>query len=152
MIVEIKCVDHFKNAKQVNAILAKHNVEFLKSSPDRVLSFVTYLTFRIKDNTELNKLLLDINENSYCGVEVVKVKNEIEKRSENFLKRFLKKKDLPRKNFIGRVGQYSDCWLFETDTTSYSQQVCAAIDELMGEFSNNGDKFKITIEKLEDRD
>ena len=34
--------------------------------------------------------LLDINENSYCGVEVVKVKNEIEKRSENFLKRFLK--------------------------------------------------------------
>ena len=149
MIVEIIFSSFIENQKEVNAILAQHNVEVLKSEPHPKYYYKTYLTFRIKDNIELNKLMLDINENSCYGAQIVKTQNTPEIHSENFLKRLFKKKTLPCKTFVGYVSRYSDCWLFETEKTSYSQQVCATIDELMGEFSKDGDKFKITIEKLE---
>lgn len=53
-----------------------------------------------------------------------------------------------KKEFIGYVGEYSDTWLFETNETSYSSVVVLAIDELLGIKTEDGDKYKITIEKI----
>ena len=55
-----------------------------------------------------------------------------------------------KKEYVGYVGQYSDTWLFETDTTSYSKNVVLAIDELLLIETKDCEKYKITIEKLED--
>ena len=60
----------------------------------------------------------------------------------------LKGNNKMKKEFIGYVGEYSDNWCFETDKESYSANVPTAIDELLGIDSQDGDKFKITIEKL----
>lgn len=54
-----------------------------------------------------------------------------------------------KKEFIGFVGEYSDTWTFETDTHQFSSNVPAVLDELLGIETKNGDKFKITIEKLQ---
>lgn len=56
-----------------------------------------------------------------------------------------------KKEIVGYVNYYSgnwDNWYFETDEESYSFNIPAAIDELLDICSQNGDKFKITIEKL----
>lgn len=53
-----------------------------------------------------------------------------------------------KKEIIGYVGEYNDNWCFETDEESYSSNIPAAIDEFLGIESKDGDKFKITIEKL----
>lgn len=53
-----------------------------------------------------------------------------------------------KKEFIGYVGEYSDNWCFETDKEIFSANVPTAIDELLGIDSQDGDKFKITIEKM----
>lgn len=55
-----------------------------------------------------------------------------------------------KKEYVGYVGQYSDTWLFETDKTSYSKNVVLAIDELLLVETKDCEKYKITIEKLED--
>lgn len=53
-----------------------------------------------------------------------------------------------KKEIIGYVGEYNDDWFFENEKESYSSNVPTAIDELLGIDSKDGDKFKITIEKL----
>ena len=53
-----------------------------------------------------------------------------------------------KKEFIGYVGEYNDNWCFETDEESYSDNVPIVIDELLEIDSQDGDRFKITIEKL----
>lgn len=53
-----------------------------------------------------------------------------------------------KKEIIGYVGEYNDGWFFENEKESYSSNVPTAIDELLGIDSKDGDKFKITIEKL----
>lgn len=42
----------------------------------------------------------------------------------------------------------SDYWTFENDENCCSENVVRAIDELLSIDSKDGDKFKITIEKL----
>ena len=54
-----------------------------------------------------------------------------------------------KKEFIGYVGEYSDTWLFETNKTPYSSIVVLAIDELLGIKTEDCEKYKMTIEKLE---
>lgn len=53
-----------------------------------------------------------------------------------------------KKEIIGFVGEYSDDWVFETETDCYSSGVPAALDELLGCETQDGEKYKITIEKL----
>lgn len=53
-----------------------------------------------------------------------------------------------KKEIIGYVGEYSDYWVFENDKNSYSTNVVLAIDELLEIDSQDGDRFKITIKKL----
>ena len=53
-----------------------------------------------------------------------------------------------KKVIQGYVGEYSDCWLFETDEASYSEKVPLVIDELLGIFTKDGDEIRITIEHL----
>lgn len=48
----------------------------------------------------------------------------------------------------GFVGEYNDCWLFETDKTSYNENVVTAIDDITGCLTEDGDEFRITIEFL----
>jgi hypothetical protein len=146
MLVTIKYTNSCDNDKQVYAILAKYDVNFIETrSEGNVYLYTKYTTFRIKDQITLNKMMLEINQNTIRGAEIINITRE--KTSYNFFKQMFNKSKNSR-SFVGYVGQYSDGWLFETDTNSYSQQVCAAIDELMGEFSKDGDKFKIIIEKL----
>ena len=56
--------------------------------------------------------------------------------------------ELPKKTIRGFVGEYSDGYLFETDTTSYSDSIPQAIDEILGFFSNDGEEYRITIEQV----
>ena len=53
-----------------------------------------------------------------------------------------------KKEIVGYVNYYSGNWDFETDEESYSFYVPTAIDELLEIDSKDGDRFKITIEKL----
>lgn len=53
-----------------------------------------------------------------------------------------------KKEIIGYVREYNDGWFFENEKESYSSNVLTAIDELLCIYSEDGDKFKITIEKL----
>lgn len=53
-----------------------------------------------------------------------------------------------KKEIIGCVGQYNDVWFFENEKECYDNNIVAFIDELLGINSEDGDKFKITIEKL----
>ena len=42
--------------------------------------------------------------------------------------------ELPKKTIRGFIGEYSDGYLFETDTTSYSGTIPQAIDEILNFF------------------
>ena len=53
-----------------------------------------------------------------------------------------------KKEIIGYVGDYNDNWCFKTEEENYGANVPIVIDELLGIYSKDGDKFKITIEKL----
>ncbi len=53
-----------------------------------------------------------------------------------------------KKEFIGYVGEYSDIWVFETEDQQYSSNVPVALDELLDTETKDGEKYKITIEKL----
>ena len=53
-----------------------------------------------------------------------------------------------KKEFIGFVGEYFDTWVFETDDHQFSSNIPTALDELLDVETQDGDKFKITIEKL----
>lgn len=54
-----------------------------------------------------------------------------------------------KKEIIGFVGEYSDGWVFENESVQYSSNIPRALDELLGIITHDGDKFKITIEKLD---
>ena len=54
-----------------------------------------------------------------------------------------------KKEIIGYVGDYNDNWHFKTEEESYGANASiVVIDEFLGIDSKDGDKFKITIEKL----
>ena len=53
-----------------------------------------------------------------------------------------------KKVIQGYISEYSDCFLFETEKTSYSSDVPEVIDELLGGFTEDGDEIRITIEHL----
>ena len=54
-----------------------------------------------------------------------------------------------KKEFIGYVDKYDGGCLFETDKASYSMIDVLAIDELLRTKTEDSEKYKITIEKLE---
>ena len=56
--------------------------------------------------------------------------------------------ELPKKTIRGFVGEYSDTWMFDTETTSYSANIPKAIDEILNIESKDNDEFRITIEQL----
>lgn len=39
-------------------------------------------------------------------------------------------------------------WSFETEEQSLSNNICSAIDEILNRETKNGEKFKITIERV----
>lgn len=55
-----------------------------------------------------------------------------------------------KKEIIGYVGSESGGvgWFFSTDDSEYSYNIPRAIDEVLGIESEDGDRFRITIEKL----
>lgn len=57
-----------------------------------------------------------------------------------------------KKEIVGYVRDWSSetksYWTFENGNNRYSANVVNAIDELLNIWSRDGDKFKITIEKL----
>lgn len=57
-----------------------------------------------------------------------------------------------KKEIVGYVRDWSseakNYWTFENDENRYSINVIKTIDELLDIWSRDGDKFKITIEKL----
>ena len=54
-----------------------------------------------------------------------------------------------KKECIGYVCKYDGACLFETDKSSHSKNVVLAIDELLRTETEDCEKYKITIEKLE---
>ena len=148
MLVTIEYTDLNNNDKEVYRVLtSSDNIRIVETrcTGDYYIKD-KYTTFYIKNHTELNKLLHQINLTTPHGAEVIDITSD--KNQPNFLRRLFRKFK-SKKTFVGYVIQYSDCRLFETETDSYSQQVCVAVDELMGELSKDGDRFKITIEKIE---
>ena len=54
-----------------------------------------------------------------------------------------------KQEIIGYVERYNGSWCLKTDKDDYyNKYVVFAIDELLENNSRYGDKFKITIEKL----
>ena len=56
--------------------------------------------------------------------------------------------DLIKKEFVGTITIDNDIWGFETGEKLYSANVPTAIDELLETETENGEKYKITIEKI----
>ena len=54
------------------------------------------------------------------------------------------------KEFIGTIhhNQERDRWSFETKENSFSEDIPAALDELLDDCTCAGEKYKITIEKI----
>lgn len=53
-----------------------------------------------------------------------------------------------KKEIVGCVSEENNIWGFGNDEESYSSNVATAIDDLLGIDSQDGDKFRIVIEKL----
>lgn len=53
-----------------------------------------------------------------------------------------------KKEIVGCVNEENGIWAFENDEESYGSNVATAIDELLDIESQDGDKFRIVIEKL----
>ena len=53
-----------------------------------------------------------------------------------------------KKEIVGCVVEDNGNWIFKTEEENYIFYVPFAIDEILDVDSQNGDKFKITIEKL----
>lgn len=41
-----------------------------------------------------------------------------------------------------------DVWSFDSETKFYDDTVCEAIDQMLGDTTCNGEKYRITIEKI----
>ena len=54
-----------------------------------------------------------------------------------------------KKEITGYVKEDNGNWGFDTDKESYSSNIPTAIDELLEIDSQDGDKFKITIEWIQ---
>ena len=55
-----------------------------------------------------------------------------------------------KKVIKGTITLDEDCdlWTFESEDKSYSETVCEAIDQMLEDVTCNGEKYRITIEKL----
>lgn len=53
-----------------------------------------------------------------------------------------------KKEIVGCVVEDNGNWIFKTEEENYTSNVPTAIDELLNINSQNGDKFRITIEKF----
>lgn len=53
-----------------------------------------------------------------------------------------------KSEIIGAVRTDGHNWYFETEEKLFSANVPTALDELIGTDSEEGDKYKITIEKI----
>jgi len=53
-----------------------------------------------------------------------------------------------RKEVVGAIRTNGDNWYFETEDILFSADVVTALDELIGEYTEEGNKYKITIERL----
>lgn len=49
---------------------------------------------------------------------------------------------------IVMLDEYFDIWSFDSENKSYSDIVCEAIDEMMDNVTCQGEKYRITIEKI----
>ena len=82
MIAILKYTDCMQDGKDVFGILSKNNVTILKTKRKQ-FDIYPEIKIKIKDTSELNKLLYELNEVSIYGVSLIKIKSE-----EGFLKRF----------------------------------------------------------------
>ena len=53
-----------------------------------------------------------------------------------------------KRTITGYIGEYSDCWLFETDDETFDTEVVRAIDWILHYNTQDGDIIKITMEKV----
>lgn len=84
MIAILEYTDCMQDGKNVFGILAKNNVTIIKTKRKQ-FDIYPEIKIKIKDTSELNKLLYELNEVSLYGVSLMKIKSE-----EGFLKRFIK--------------------------------------------------------------
>lgn len=57
-------------------------------------------------------------------------------------------KPLSDNEIIGYAGEYSNCWTFETNDYSYSENVLILIDQILSISSKDLDRFSILITKI----
>lgn len=53
-----------------------------------------------------------------------------------------------KKEIIGYIKEGNGNWFFENEKECYGSDIPAAIDQLLGINSQDGNKFKITVEKI----
>lgn len=75
MKVILQYTDCMSDDKNVFGVLAKNNVEVIKTK-QKQFSIYPLITIRIKDTDTLNKILEQLNEKSTYGVRIVKVKSD----------------------------------------------------------------------------
>lgn len=56
--------------------------------------------------------------------------------------------DIVERNLRGFISEYSDCYMFETDDESFSQQAVITIDAFLHHFTQDGDIIEINIKKV----
>lgn len=61
--------------KNVFEVLARNNVEVIKTKQGQ-FSIYPLVTIRVKDTDTLNKILGQLNESSFYGVRIIKVKSD----------------------------------------------------------------------------
>lgn len=53
-----------------------------------------------------------------------------------------------KKEIIGYIKEGNSNWFFENEKERYRSDIPTAIDQLLGINSQDGDNFKITVEKI----
>lgn len=75
MKVILQYTDCMCDDKNVFGVLARNNVEVIKTK-QKQFSIYPLITIRVKDAEFLNKIIKQLNEESFYGVRVVKVKSD----------------------------------------------------------------------------
>lgn len=75
MKVILQCTDCMSDDKNVFGVLARNNVEVIKTK-QKQSSIYPLITIRVKDTNTFNKILEQLNEKSVFGVRIVKVKSD----------------------------------------------------------------------------
>lgn len=75
MKVILQCTDCMSDDKNVFGVLARNNIEVIKTK-QKQSSIYPLITIRVKDTNTLNKILEQLNEKSVFGVRIVKVKSD----------------------------------------------------------------------------